>query len=75
VQSLYTSKLKEGLSPKTVQSIHDVLHKVLDNAVKWNLIAINVCDVVSPPRVPQTEKQVLTVQQARLLLDHVKSIG
>jgi integrase len=72
VQSLYTSKLKEGLAPKTVQSIHGVLHKALDNAVKWNLIARNVCDVVSPPRVPQTEKQVLTVQQARLLLDHVK---
>jgi integrase len=72
VQSLYTSKLKEGLAPKTVQSIHGVLHKALDNAVKWNLVARNVCDVVSPPRVPQTEKQVLTVQQARLLLDHVK---
>lgn len=49
-----------------------MLHKALDNAVKWNLIARNVCDVVSPPRVPQTEKQVLTVQQARLLLNHVK---
>jgi integrase len=72
VQSLYTSKLKEGLSPKTVQSIHGVLHKALDNAVKWNLIARNICDVVSPPRVPQTEKQVLTVQQARMLLNHVK---
>ena len=72
VQSLYTGKLKEGLSPKTVQSIHGVLHKALDNAVKWNLIARNVCDVVSPPRVPQTEKQVLTVQQARILLDHVR---
>jgi len=72
VQSLYTSKLKEGLAPKTVQSIHGVLHKALDNAVKWNLIARNICDAVSPPHVPQTEKQVLTVQQARLLLDYVK---
>ena len=72
VQSLYTSKLKEGLAPKTVQSIHGVLHKALDNAVKWNLVARNVCDVVSPPRIPQTEKQVSTVQKARLLLNYVK---
>ncbi len=72
VQSLYTSKLREGLAPKTVQSIHGVLHKALDNAVKWNLVARNICDVVSPPRVPQTEKKVLTMQQARLLLDHVR---
>ncbi len=72
VQSLYARKLKEGLSPKTIQSIHGVLHGALDNAVKWNLIAKNVCDVVSSPRVPTTEKQVLTMQEAHTLLEQVR---
>lgn len=71
VQKLYTSKLKT-LSPKMVVGIHGVLHKALDNAVKWGLVSRNVCDAVSPPRVPKTEKQVLTKEQAHKLLEHVK---
>ena len=72
VQALYTKRFDAGLKPKTVMSIHGLLHKALDNAVKWNLIIRNVCDAVTPPRVPKTEKQVLPVSQARLLLEHVK---
>ena len=72
VQKLYADKLKQKLSPKMVSCIHGVLHVALENAVKWNLIARNVCDVVSPPRVPKTEKQVLTKRQAHVLLEHVK---
>ncbi len=72
VQSFYTDRLKQGLSPKMVSSIHGVLHHALDNAVRWNLVARNVCDVVSPPRVPKKEKQVLTIQQAHILLEHVR---
>src|SRR5579883_2315724 len=72
VQMLYAKKLKDGLSPKTVNAIHGVLHKALDNAVKWSLVALNVFDAVSPPRVPLTEKRVLTVEQARMLLNSVR---
>lgn len=72
VQKLYADKLKQGLNPKMVTNIHGVLHKALDNAVKWNLVARNVCDAVSPPRIPKIEKQVLTKQQAHTLLEHVK---
>jgi integrase len=72
VQKLYADKLKQGLDPKMVTNIHGVLHKALDNAVKWNLVARNVCDAVSPPRIPKIEKQVLTKQQAHTLLEHVK---
>ncbi len=72
VQRFYTDKLKQGAAPKMVSNIHGVLHKALDNAVKWSLIARNVCDAVSPPRVPKTEKQVLTKQQAHTLLEYVK---
>ncbi len=72
VQSFYRKKEKDGLSPKTINSIHGVLHKALDNAVRWNLVARNVCDVVSLPRVARPEIQPLTMEQARLLVQVVR---
>ncbi len=72
VQFFYASKLRQGLAPKTVSCIHGLLHKALDTAVKWNLVARNVCDVVSPPRVAKTEKVVLTMPQVHTLLAHVR---
>jgi integrase len=69
VESLYTKKLKEGLAPKTIAGIHGLLHKALDNAVRRGLIARNVCDVISPPRVTRHEITVLTEEQAKRLLE------
>ncbi|MGB8345025.1 MAG: tyrosine-type recombinase/integrase [Ktedonobacteraceae bacterium] len=69
VLSLYRQKEKEGLSSKTINSIHGVLHKALDNAVRWNLISRNVCDLVSPPRIIKREAQTLTMEQAQKLLE------
>jgi integrase len=68
VQSFYTKKLKEGLSAKTVHSIHGVLHNALDNAVRWRLVPKNVTDLVTPPRLEKHEVQSLTLEQARTLL-------
>lgn len=72
VKSLYNQKEKDGLSAKTINSIHGVLHKALDNAVLWNLASRNVCDVVSPPRLVKPEKQSLTMEQAHRLLESVR---
>jgi integrase len=68
VLSLYRQKEKEGLSSKTINAIHGVLHKALDNAVRWNLVSRNVCDLVSPPRIVKPEIQPLTMEQAHKLL-------
>lgn len=68
LQSFYNKKLKEGLSATTVTTIHNVLHKALDNAVRWNLVARNVCEAVSPPRRKRFEIQPLNTQQAFQLL-------
>jgi integrase len=73
VQALYTKKINEGLSPKTVNNIHGLLHKALDNAVKWDMLPRNICDAVTPPRIPRKEKNVLTKEQARTLLEQVKA--
>src|SRR5258708_19252318 len=66
-------KRSQGLAPKTVNNIHGVLHKALDNAVKWNILARNMCDAVTPPRIPRKEKNVLTKQQAHTLLEETKA--
>jgi integrase len=73
VQAFYSQKISEGLAPKTVNNIHGILHKALDNAVKWNILPRNVCDAVTPPRIPRKEKNVLTKQQAHTLLEEVRT--
>ncbi|HLI06628.1 MAG TPA: tyrosine-type recombinase/integrase [Ktedonobacteraceae bacterium] len=73
VQSFYSQKLSDGLTAKTVNNIHGVLHVALDNAVKWNILPRNVCDAVTPPRIPRKEQHVLTKQQAHTLLEEVKA--
>lgn len=49
-------------------SFHNVLHKALDNAVRWRIIAYNVCDLVSPPRRKHYEIQPLNEEQIQQLL-------
>ncbi|MGI9061942.1 MAG: tyrosine-type recombinase/integrase [Ktedonobacteraceae bacterium] len=68
VQAFYTKKLKEGLAPGSVRDIHMVLHKALENAVRWRFVGRNVCDDVSPPRQVKHEIQALTKEQAQQLL-------
>ncbi len=68
LQSFYNKKLKEGLSTTTVISFHNVLHKALKHAVRWNLVARNVCDMVSPPRRKHFEIQPLNLEQVQQLL-------
>jgi integrase len=68
LQAFYTKKLTDGLSTTTVISFHNVLHKALETAVRWNLIGRNPCDLVSPPRRKRFEIQPLDEEQARKLL-------
>jgi integrase len=69
LKKLYADKLAEGLSAITVAAIHNLLHRALDDAVKWELLARNVCDRVSPPRRVHHEIQPLTLEQIHLLLE------
>jgi integrase len=45
-----------------------MLHKALEDALRWNLVARNVCDAVSPPRRDRYEIHPLTTEQAQQLL-------
>jgi len=58
IQEYYSRAMKTGradgkgkeLSPTTVLHHHRLLHRALATAVKWQLLARNICDAVEPPR-------------------------
>ncbi len=68
VQAFYRSKLDAGLSPRTVQYTHAVLHRALKQALRWNLVPRNVTEAVDPPRLTKKEIQHLTLEQATTFL-------
>jgi integrase len=72
VQSLYAAKLRDGLKPSSVRYIHAVLHRALEQAVRFNLIPFNSAARVDPPKVRQEEITPLDAKQARALLDAAK---
>jgi integrase len=72
VQGFLQKKLDEGLSSKTVHEIHGVLRVALKKAVRWGIVSRNVCDVVDPPTIVSREAVPLSVEQARILVKHVR---
>jgi integrase len=69
VQGLYREKLDSGLSSSTVQKIHTILHKALDQAVRWSLVSHNPTEVVKAPRPAPEEIRPLDREQAKALLE------
>ena len=72
LQSLYSQKLKEGLSNRTVKYIHTIIHQTLDQALKWGLVARNVSDAVDAPKPDKSSVEPLTQAQVQRLLEALK---
>jgi integrase len=68
IQGMYRAMLERGLSPRTVQYTHAVLHRALRQAVRWGLIPRNVSEDVDRPRLRREEIRPLNRDQARHLL-------
>ena len=66
--SLYAALLAQGLAPRTVQYLHAVLHRALQDALRQGLVARNVADLVDAPRARPPEIRPLDVDAARGLL-------
>lgn len=71
-KSTESSSRGQTLSPRTVQYIHSVLRRALEQARRDELIPRNVAKLVQPPRVPRPERRWLTDDQARQLLDELR---
>lgn len=73
VQTFYSRKLAAGCSPRTVQLCHLRLSQALKQAVRWNILTRNVCDLVQPPRVTYKRGDVWNVTEGRHFLDAAAS--
>jgi len=72
IQALYAEKKKAGLSNRTIQIIHNTLHRSLENAVKTGLLARNPVDAVERPKVKRGEIVTLTETDIHLILEFAK---
>jgi integrase len=68
VQRLYADRLATGLSPPSVHHIHAILHRALDQAVRWGLLMRNVTDAVDPPRRSSPEMRTWDTRQVATVL-------
>jgi len=72
VQALYSAKLEQGLSPRSVQLIHTTLHKSLSNAVRLGLISHNPLEAVDIPKVERHEMKTMTEENIKMFLDEAR---
>jgi integrase len=69
LQKLYSEKLSSGLSARTVQICHVVIHKALKNAVRINLLSRNVADAVDKPKIQRPEMHPMSENDLNRFLD------
>ena len=67
--AMYATLLREGLAPRTVGHVHRTTHRSLGMAKQWGVVKDNVASAVSPPRVPDTELDILQPAQAQAVLE------
>ena len=69
IESTYASLLRSGLSDRTVEQVHAVLHRSLDQAMHWGLTSRNPAELATPPRPRTPEMTALTKEQLQQLLE------
>jgi integrase len=79
LNGLYASLLADGrknyagggLSPRSVQYVHAILHRALRDAVKWGRLARNPADAADPPKAGASRPESITwtADQLRTFLE------
>jgi integrase len=72
VQALYARKLEEGAAPGSVRQLHAVLRRALGEAHRIGLVPRNVATLVKVPKPIRHDMQVLSPDEARILLAAVE---
>lgn len=72
VQAVYGAMLGRGLQPRTVRYTHSILTSALRQAVKWNVIARNPCELVELPRQRRDEMKAFSPADAAAFLRAAK---
>jgi integrase len=71
VRAMYRRLLSDGLTPSTVGRIHAILKQSMRDAVRDRIIRSNPLEDVKAPKQERKEKDVLTPDELRRLLDAV----
>jgi integrase len=73
--TLYARLLRDGedsLAARTVGHIHRIVHRALGHAVQWGLLRQNPTDAVDPPRVADTEIEILQPEHLQTILNKLR---
>ncbi|MBK8903068.1 MAG: site-specific integrase [Anaerolineaceae bacterium] len=72
LQHLYSQKLDEGLSKRSVQYMHAIIRRALNQAVKQGILIRNPTNAVTAPKPQKKTFATLTVDQVRQFLKEVE---
>lgn len=72
LHTLYARKREAGLSDRTVQYIHGLLHRALNKALKWGIVTRNVADLADTPPNKRKAMHVWNSEQVRAFLESVR---
>jgi len=69
LSTLYAERVAAGAAANTVRHLHATIHTALEDALRLDLIARNVADLVRPPKAPHLDMKTYTPEQASQLLE------
>lgn len=72
LQALYSKKLESGLSKRSVQYIHSILRRGLNQAVKWEMLIRNPANSVVAPKPDKKPPETLSVGEIQKFFDVAK---
>lgn len=76
IQEFYTyCKEKLNNSATSIRHYHSLLHKALNQAVKWRLISVNPVEAVEAPKKEEKQLQVYDQEQLNNLLERIKGMS
>jgi len=68
IQELYTVMATKGLSPRSIQIVHNILHSALKQAVKWRMLSRNPAEYVERPKQTRREMMAMSPEDAAKFL-------
>ncbi|WP_052504458.1 tyrosine-type recombinase/integrase [Rossellomorea aquimaris] len=72
IDEFYAKKQDQGLSPKTVREIHNLLNRAFGQGVKWGVLQQNPVSEATPPKLQHKEHSLWTKEQTEKFLKVVE---
>jgi integrase len=73
IQRIYGDMLARGLSSRTVRYAHVVLSSAFKQAVRWQMVKQNPCELCELPKKQRKEMMYFTLDEANTFLEHAST--